>query len=103
MVSQIVDAVHARGSFIFLQIAALGRAAHPEALARFDVTDIVSASEIPMTGREDTPRALETHEVEEYVQLFAEAAKNAVHGAGFDGVQIHGANGYLVDQFTQDV
>ena len=41
-------------------------------------------------------------EIKEYVELFAQAASNAVHGAGFDGVEIHGANGYLVDQFIQD-
>lgn len=40
-------------------------------------------------------------EIKEYVQLYATAAKNAVR-AGFDGVEIHGANGYLIDQFTQD-
>ena len=42
-------------------------------------------------------------EIKEYVRWFAEAAKNAVHGAGFDGVELHGANGYLPDQFLQDV
>jgi NADPH2 dehydrogenase len=47
------------------------------------------------------PRALTVEEIGEYVQLFASAARNAVLGAGFDGVEIHAANGYLPDQFLQ--
>ncbi len=42
-------------------------------------------------------------EINEYVEWYGKAAFNAVYGAGFDGVEIHGANGYLVDQFLQDV
>lgn len=42
-------------------------------------------------------------EIKEFIQLYAQAAVNAVQKAGFDGVELHGANGYLVDQFLQDV
>ena len=42
-------------------------------------------------------------EIKDYVRWHAEAAANAVHRSGFDGVEVHGANGYLVDQFIQDV
>lgn len=100
---QVVKAVHARGSFVYLQLWALGRAAHADVLKEEGGFDVVSASPERMTGRDETPRALTIDEIREYVELFARAAHNAVHGAGFDGVEIHGANGYLVDQFLQDV
>ncbi|KIY72081.1 NADH:flavin oxidoreductase/NADH oxidase [Cylindrobasidium torrendii FP15055 ss-10] len=101
---EIVDAVHARGSFIFLQLFANGRAASQDGMPTEPV-ELVSASAIPLTGASSTaglPRALTVEEIQEYVELFATAAQNAVHGAGFDGVEIHGANGYLLDQFLQD-
>ncbi|KAJ7176904.1 hypothetical protein C8R46DRAFT_1174338 [Mycena filopes] len=104
---QITEAVHAKGSFIYLQLWALGRAARPSELTAEDPTlPYVSASDIPLRDRPSTeirPRALSVPEIEEYVRLYAQAAANAVHEAGFDGVEIHSANGYLPDQFLQDV
>lgn len=63
--------------------------------------DLVGASNIPIEGKE-TPRPLTVAEIEEYVNLYRDAAHKAVHEAGFDGVEIHNANGYLLDQFLQD-
>ncbi|KAF8057173.1 hypothetical protein FPV67DRAFT_1456400 [Lyophyllum atratum] len=102
---EITDKVHANGSYIFLQIRGLGRTADPAALAAEDFSfPLVAPSPIPLSSRPaDIPRELIVDEIQEYVQLFAQAAKNAVEKAGFDGVEIHGANGYLVDQFLQDV
>ncbi|VDC07426.1 unnamed protein product [Peniophora sp. CBMAI 1063] len=99
---KVADAVHAKGSFIFMQIWALGLGAYPEVLAEKGY-DYVSTSPIKLYNRTSAPREVTIDEIKEYVQLFAEAAHNAVHLAGFDGVEIHGANGYLVDTFLQDV
>ncbi|KAF8837215.1 FMN-linked oxidoreductase [Paxillus ammoniavirescens] len=101
---QVTDAVHAKGSYIFLQLWALGRTADPDVLAKQDPpSPYVSASPITLTGIEDPPRALTEPEIEEYIAAYAKAASNAVHHAGFDGVEVHSANGYLLDQFLQSV
>jgi NADPH2 dehydrogenase len=94
--------VHAKGSFIFLQLWALGRVADPTVLKQEGGFDVVGPSRIPLTSNKEsvTPRELTVAEIEEYVQLYAKAARNAME-AGFDGVEIHGANGYLLDQFLQ--
>ncbi|KAJ8507389.1 hypothetical protein ONZ45_g10252 [Pleurotus djamor] len=100
---KITDAVHAKGSFIYLQLWALGRAAHPNVLEAQNLP-YVSASDIPLSYQPiPPPRPLTVAEIKDYVQLFAKAASNAVNLAGFDGVELHGANGYLIDQFLQDV
>ncbi|KAJ7218236.1 hypothetical protein B0H12DRAFT_1031981 [Mycena haematopus] len=102
--TEVVNGVHEQGSFIFLQIAALGRAAIPAALRTEDPTfPFVSASDIPNTkDAVEKPRPLTVAEIQEYVALYVRAAKNAMQ-AGFDGVEIHAGNGCLTDQFLQDV
>jgi 2,4-dienoyl-CoA reductase-like NADH-dependent reductase (Old Yellow Enzyme family) len=99
---KVTDAVHAKGSFIFVQLWALGRVADPNILKQEGGFDVVGASPIPLTSNKDSvnPRELTVAEIKEYVQLYAKAARNAME-AGFDGVEIHGANGYLLDQFLQ--
>lgn len=100
---EVTDAVHAKGSFIFMQIWALGRGADPDVLKEETGLDmLVAPSPIPNpTGNGTISRALEEEEIRKYISQFARAASNAID-AGFDGVEIHGANGYLVDQFTHD-
>ncbi|KAF8890829.1 hypothetical protein CPB84DRAFT_1391642 [Gymnopilus junonius] len=98
---QVTDEVHANGSYIFVQLWALGRAAKREILAE-DEYDVVSASSVPLEERNGVPRPLTVAEIKQYVQWYAQAARNAVE-AGFDGVEVHSANGYLPDQFLQDV
>lgn len=90
-----------------MQLWALGRAARPSELKAEDPSlPYVSASDIPLRERPATdirPRPLSVPEIHEYTELYAIAASNAVHKAGFDGVEIHSANGYLLDQFLQDM
>ncbi|OCB91540.1 NADH:flavin oxidoreductase/NADH oxidase [Sanghuangporus baumii] len=106
-----VDAVHDQGSYIYLQLWQLGRTAKPEILALPDCArnpggpySLVSSSDIPLPDKENAckPRPLTHEEVPEYIDLFGQAAHNAVHRAGFDGVEVHSAHGYLIEQLLQD-
>ncbi|EIN05588.1 FMN-linked oxidoreductase [Punctularia strigosozonata HHB-11173 SS5] len=98
---RVTDAVHTKGSFIYLQLWALGRAAKLDVLRSEDPSfELVSASDVKLSTSEWTPRPLRIDEIKEYTQLYAEAASNAVQ-AGFDGVEIHGATGYLIHQFLE--
>ncbi|KAF5353345.1 hypothetical protein D9756_007794 [Leucocoprinus leucothites] len=101
----IVEGVHAAGSYIYCQLWAFGRQASERHLKDEDPTfSVVGPSPIPIKrDGAAVPRELTIPEIHEYVQLYATAARNAVHEAHFDGVEIHGANGYLVDEFLQDV
>ena len=101
------DAVHAKGGRIFMQIWHAGRAAHPDINGG---ARSVSSSAIAIEGEIYTPagkvphavpHALTAEEIPAIVAAFAQAAKNAI-AAGFDGVEVHGANGYLIDQFLRD-
>ncbi|KAK0229943.1 hypothetical protein EDD85DRAFT_972609 [Armillaria nabsnona] len=101
---EITDAVHAEGSFIFCQLWALGRTADYVDLKEENPSlDLVAPSAIKLTESFETPRPLTLDEIKEYPQLFARTAFDAVHRADFDGIEVHSANGYLIDQFLQDV
>lgn len=89
----VTDAVHSKGSFIFSQLWALGRQANPKILEKEGAGDLVSASAVPKEEGGPVPRALSEGEIWRFVEEYAQAAKNAVEVAGFDGVEIHGANG----------
>ncbi|KAL1752254.1 hypothetical protein FB107DRAFT_250941 [Schizophyllum commune] len=98
---EVADAVHAKQSFLFMQLWATGRAGVP-AIFKAGGHPYVSASSIKLADKDETPRELTKDEIKQYVEWYAQAASNAIK-AGIDGVEIHGANGYLVDQFLQDV
>lgn len=104
---KITDAVHKAGGKIFLQLWHVGRISHSDF---HDGRPPVSASAIAAVGQTwteqgqkdySTPRALDASELPGIVEDFRKGAQNA-KDAGFDGVEIHGANGYLLDQFTRD-
>ncbi|GHA56818.1 MULTISPECIES: alkene reductase [Streptomyces] len=99
----VTAAVHTNGGRIFAQIMHGGRVSHPDTTGMLPV----GPSAVPAVGEVftptgpqpvPTPRALETAEVPEQARSYAEAARRAVD-AGFDGVELHGANGYLISQF----
>ena len=96
---QVSDCVHSKGSFIFLQLWATGRSAQPERIQGGEF-DFASSSAMAMEPGGPVPREMTVGNIRGYIEQYAEAARNAV-AAGMDGVEIHGANGYLVDQFTQ--
>ncbi|RAH66314.1 alkene reductase [Aspergillus aculeatinus CBS 121060] len=102
---EVTDSVHSKGSYIYLQLWALGRAANPAFLNQGG-HPLLSASDSPMkstfSDEIHQPRSMTESEIHDSIADFRNAAKNAI-SAGFDGVEIHGANGYLVDQFLQDV
>ncbi|MFD9698399.1 alkene reductase [Lentzea sp. NPDC059081] len=99
----VTDAVHANGGRIFAQLMHGGRVGHPEVAGYQPVgpSAVATGTEVfTPTGMQPAPvpRALAVAEVADQVAAFADAARKAVE-AGFDGVELHGANGYLIQQF----
>ncbi len=103
----VTDAVHRKGGKIFLQLWHSGRVGHPSLLnGELPVAPSAIAAIGTLHGPAgkvtlDTPRALETDEIPQIVEQFRQGAENAKQ-AGFDGIELHAAFGYLIDQFLQD-
>ncbi|KAI9077159.1 hypothetical protein K1719_040865 [Acacia pycnantha] len=108
---KIVDAVHAKGSLIFCQLWHVGRASH--SVYQPGGAPPISSTSKPISARwriflpdgsygvYPETRALKNYEIPDIVQHYRQAAVNAIR-AGFDGIEIHGAHGYLIDQFLKD-
>lgn len=103
----VTDAVHANGGRIFLQLWHMGRVSHPDFLnGKLPVAPSAVAAQGESHTPEGnkpyvTPHELTINEIKAIVADYAAGAKRAI-SAGFDGVEIHGANGYLIDQFIRD-
>jgi N-ethylmaleimide reductase len=106
---EVVDAVHAKGGLIFLQLWHVGRVSHssfqpggglPVAPSAVPIAGLTTMTAQGKAEPYETPRALETDEISDVIESFRQGAINALK-AGFDGVEIHGANGYLIEQFLQ--
>ena len=109
---KVTDAVHANGGKIVVQLWHVGRVSHtdlqpdngkpvaPSAIAAKTKTVLIRNG-VPSFVDTSEPRALDASELPGIVHSYAAAARNAVETAGFDGVEIHGANGYLLDQFLK--
>ncbi|XP_057422269.1 12-oxophytodienoate reductase 3-like [Lotus japonicus] len=107
----VVDAVHAKGAIIFCQLWHVGRASH--AVYQPGGAAPISSTNKPISARwrilmpdgsygvYPEPQPLTTSEIPEIVQHYRQSAINAIR-AGFDGIEIHGAHGYLIDQFLKD-
>lgn len=103
---KVADAVHAKGGKLFMQLMHTGRIGHPDNLP--EGGEIIAPSPIVAKGEmytdangpqeHPTPREMTVADIKQTIQEYVQAAENAIK-AGFDGVELHGANGYLIDQF----
>ena len=105
---RVTDAVHSAGGHVFVQMQHCGRISHPSMLPN-NATPVgpsalrPTGQAVTYTGMQDfvTPRALEIREIPGIVEQFRRGAEMAKR-AGFDGVEVHGGNGYIIDQFLRD-
>lgn len=103
---KVTDAVHKEGGTMIAQIWHVGRLSHhelagnlpPQAPSAIPAEGLVSRFRKPY----DVPEEMTIEDINEVINQYAQAAKNAI-AAGFDGVEIHGAHGYLIDQFNSDI
>ncbi|KAF8451856.1 hypothetical protein BGX38DRAFT_1130622 [Terfezia claveryi] len=102
---KVTDAVHKKGGYIFCQLWHVGRTTHPsnlQGLRPVAPSDVKFSGKVSFTpdGPLDsvTPRPMTIEEIKNTIDDYVHAAKSAI-AAGFEGVEIHGANGYLIDQF----
>jgi len=107
---KVTDAVHAKGGHVFIQLMHTGRVGHPANLP--EGAEILAPSAVQLEGEMYTdsdgmqphpePRAMTKADIEHTIGEYVTASKNAIE-AGFDGVELHGANGYLIDQFINPI
>lgn len=105
---KVTDAVHGAGGHIYLQLWHVGRVSHsryhggkvPVAPSAVKLEGNIMYPDFTYTGTDETPRALTLEEIPEVVEQYRVAAEHAKR-AGFDGVEIHAANGYLIEQFLR--
>lgn len=96
---EVTSTVHAKGCAIYCQLWHQGRSGDRKVLEA-EGSRLLSSSSVPMTPQDEIPGAMTEEEIQTTIKDYATAATNAI-AAGFDGVEIHGANGYLPDQFLQ--
>ena len=110
---RVTDAVHAKNGKVVVQLWHVGRISRVELQPNGDkpvapsaitakARTVLMKEGVPTFVETSEPRALETFEIPGIVQSYAQAARAAIEVAGFDGVELHGANGYLLDQFLRD-
>ncbi len=105
---KVVDSIHAAGGRVFIQLWHVGRISHPSLQPNGALPVAPSAIQpagetVTYQGMQPfvTPHALELNEIQSIIEQYRQAARNA-QAAGFDGAEIHAANGYLIDQFLRD-